>query len=122
MAVADEGCGRGAGVIHSRIVLPRVVRGDGRAAGRRRRVEGGAPAASRRFVARGVVPASSAGILGEALFRFMNPERSDRFETIGSVPLLFPMLLLGLREVLDEVLGVDSGTAACSYKVVVVLA
>jgi hypothetical protein len=52
----------------------------------------------------------------------MTPERSDRFETIVSVPILFPMLLLGLREVLDEVLGVDSGTAACSYKVVVVLA
>ena len=90
-AVADEGCGRGAGVIHSRIVLRRVVRGDGRAAGRRRRVEGGAAAASRRFIARGVVPASSAGILGEALFRFMTPERSDRFKTIGSVPILFPM-------------------------------
>ena len=58
----------------------------------------------------------------EALFRFMTPERSDRFETIVSVPILFPMLLLGLREVLDEVLGVDSGTTACSYKVVVVLA
>ena len=52
----------------------------------------------------------------------MTLERSDRFETIVSVLILFPMLLLGLREVLDEVLGLDTIIAACPYKVVVVLA
>ena len=63
----------------------------------------------RRFVARRTFPV-------------MTPDRCERLETIVAVPFLFPLLSRALLAVRDEVLGVGSGPAACSYKVVIVLA
>ncbi len=50
----------------------------------------------------------------------MTPDRCEGFETVVVVLFFFP-LVRALLAVRDEVLGVDSGPAACSYEVVIAL-